>query len=113
MGLTSSIFIPNGRTKIIQVLINGRETEKINVDLNNVKCPVCGSIMCIREVNCPEEDRNYSVCVHNSYSAKGYSERERITDKVGLECPNCEALLYLKRTVIMEIGYRVDNYNRR
>lgn len=86
---------PTNRTVV--TTINGHE----NVDLNNIKCPICGCKMEINDLSELKSEyrggldfETNPLCygsLHRVYNAKGYSSHS-----IGMQCPNCETELKLK-----------------
>lgn len=83
--------------RTVVTTVNGYE----NVNLDNIKCPVCGCKMEITDFE--ELKHNYRgglyfetnpLChgsLHKVYHGKGYSSHS-----IGMTCPNCESKLTLK-----------------
>lgn len=89
-------------TEHIIVDVNGVE----NVDLSNIKCPICGEKMEVHRYEPKDYDHDGRL-QREFHSHVGhvnvYHERSRQEIDFGLQCPYCKAELNVTQTVVKQI----------
>lgn len=90
----NAIYSPNRR---ISCDVNGQQ----GVDLSQIKCPICHTIMQLHSVDEETDEYNAHLDMEPSVGAYGAFERVYhaeglIVNKIGLLCPNCSSELTVR-----------------
>lgn len=89
-------------TEHIIVDVNGVE----NVDLSNIKCPICGSKMDVHRIEPKDYDRDGRLQrEYHSYvgHVNVYYEPSRQEIDFVFQCPHCKAELAVTQTVVRQL----------
>lgn len=100
-----STYIPNNHPRVLECLIGGVVADKIQCDLSNIKCPICGEIMRISQLS----DSDYINGIEDRLVARRncgcvYSVECAHTFLVGFTCPSCLSTLNVKATDVVQYG---------
>lgn len=89
-------------TEHIIATVNGIE----NVDLSNVKCPICGNKMEVHRYGPQDDEHDGHLDYEPSRVSDGcvrvFRSRTEKRDAFGLQCPHCKAELNVTQTVVKQ-----------
>lgn len=90
-------------TEHIIATVNGVE----NVNLSNIKCPICGYKMEVHRYESqdyePDGHLDYEPSLVSDGCVQVYRSRSEKRDGFGLQCPYCKAELNVTQTVVKQI----------